>query len=80
MASAIINGQIVDIPLFGSLKNIIEGSHPYNKTIFSVIESEELVDKVASAVKEVMDDSTKPGSGFMFSVPVNKIYYMDNRK
>jgi nitrogen regulatory protein PII len=74
MASAIINGQIDDLPLFGSLKNIIEGSHPYNKTIFSVIESEELVDKVAAAVKEVMDDSLKKGSGFIFSVPVSKVY------
>jgi nitrogen regulatory protein PII len=80
MASAIINGQIENIPLFGSLKNIIEGSHPFNKTIFSVIENEELVDKVALAVKEVMGDSLKPGGGFMFSVPVNKVYNLDDKK
>lgn len=74
MASAIINGQIEDIPIFGSLKTIIEGSHPFNKTIFTVIESDELVEKVVNGVKEAMADLKRPGAGFMFTVPVSKVY------
>jgi len=45
MASAIVNSENNKISLFSALKSIIENIRPYNKTIFTVLESEELVEK-----------------------------------
>jgi len=78
MASAIVHGQIEDIPLFGSLKTILEGSLPYNKTIFSVIDNEELLQKTVESVNEVLSDVSGPGVGFMFAVPVVKMFQLGN--
>lgn len=38
MASAIVNGNNQGISLFSSLKTLLEDAHPYNKTIFTVLE------------------------------------------
>ncbi|MDD3839513.1 MAG: P-II family nitrogen regulator [Clostridia bacterium] len=44
-----------------------------NKTIFSVVEREEDVDKIMDAVEEIMGgDMKKPDSGIMFCIPVLK--------
>ncbi|NLZ80461.1 MAG: hypothetical protein GX913_01440 [Clostridiales bacterium] len=36
MGSAILSSEIRSVPLFGFLKSILDESHPYNKTIFTV--------------------------------------------
>lgn len=73
MAGSIIHGQMDSIPLFGSFKNIIDGAHPYNNTIFTVVH-EEILDNVTKAVQEVLKDIKHPGAGFMFTVPAAGIY------
>jgi len=45
MGSSIVNNQNKNIPLFGALRMLLEDSHPYSKTIFTVLENEELVEK-----------------------------------
>ncbi|HZJ83049.1 MAG TPA: P-II family nitrogen regulator [Clostridia bacterium] len=74
MGSALIHNQDKDIPVFGFLKSFLETSHPYNKTIFSILETEELVDEVVAAIKEVVGDINQPGIGMVFTVPVGRIY------
>lgn len=74
MASAIVHGQNRSIPLFGSLKTFLDGARPYNKTIFTVLENEALVEKTVAAVQDVMRDLPPTGAGFMFSVPIGKTY------
>ena len=73
MASLIVRGKNQDIPIFGSLKTLLEDSRPYNKTIFSVVESEKLAEKTANIIQEVMKDAG-PSAGFMFTVPIGKKY------
>jgi hypothetical protein len=80
MASAIVHGQIQDIPLFGSLKLLLDGERPYNKTIFTVIDNELLLKKTVDAVKDVMGEVSRPGVGFMFTVPVGHIYILGEKK
>ena len=45
MGRAIVDGDHNDIPLFGALKTLLADSHPYSKTIFTVLEDEEMVEK-----------------------------------
>lgn len=74
MGSALMNNGNLQAPLLGALKIFLNSSHPYNKTIFTVIESESLVEKAVDAVNDIMCNIGKPGIGLMFTVPVAKIY------
>lgn len=76
MASYIVNSSNQNIPLFGYLKNLLEESLPYNKTIFTVLENQALVDKAVSVVQEVVDEINSSNIGFMFTVPIGKTYPM----
>lgn len=76
MGSAIANSNNEDIPLFSTLRMLIGDSHPYSKTILTVLENEMMVDKAVSVVQEVLSDIKGAGAGFMFTVPVAKVYPM----
>src|SRR5690625_2729997 len=80
MASAIMHGDNRSIPLFGSLKTLMDSARPYNKTIFTVLKNEEMVEKTVAAVQEVLGDMSPTGLGFMFSVPIGKVYAMSQKR
>ncbi|MDD3839514.1 MAG: P-II family nitrogen regulator [Clostridia bacterium] len=73
-AGQIAKSDLFDVPLVGGLMNTLDSDSSYNKTIFSVIEKEEQVEKVMDAIEEALGgDMRKPGSGIMFCLPVVKI-------
>jgi nitrogen regulatory protein P-II 1 len=76
MGSNIVNSNNNNIPLFGALRMLLEDSHPYSKTIFTVLENEELVEKTVKVVRDVVGDISDTGVGFMFTVPIGKRYQM----
>ena len=81
MASAIVSNLDKQVPLFGSLKNFLNNSRPYNKTVFAVIENKELLDEAIEAVKNTVGDISQPGIGLMFSIPIGAVYGLhDNTK
>ena len=59
-----------EIPIFAGLRSIIPGSRPYNKTIFTIIDREKL-EPLVLAVEQICGDFSNPGTGIMFTVPVN---------
>ncbi|MCK9443628.1 MAG: hypothetical protein M0Q14_03740 [Tissierellaceae bacterium] len=63
-------------PFFGALRHLMDNSRPYNKTIFTVIEDEKILDEVVQAVKEILGDMKEPGVGLMFTLPIGKVYGM----
>jgi len=75
MGSALANGSRNE-PFFGALRSFLDNAKPYNKTIFTVIEDEEILENATKVVKEILGDMEKPGVGLMFTVPVGKIYGM----
>jgi nitrogen regulatory protein PII len=75
MARAIVASNINDMPLFGYLKSMLEGAHPYNKTIMAVIDNEVIIEKVIGQLKVVKEHAkNKQSFGFVFAVPVAKVY------
>ena len=76
MGSAIAQGDTSNVPLFGSLKRYLDNSRPYNKTIFTIIEDEELLEKAVKTVQDIIGDMEQPGVGIMFTMPVGKVYGM----
>jgi nitrogen regulatory protein PII len=76
MGGAMMHGSGKNVPLFGSLRSLMDNARPYNKTIFTVLDSEELVEKTVAAVQDALEDLSPAGLGFMFSVPIGKVYGM----
>lgn len=76
MGSAIANSNNEDFPFFSKFRMMIGDSHPYSKTIFTVLDNEAVVDKAVEVVREVVADIEDAGIGFMFTVPIANVYPM----
>ena len=66
----------IEVPVFAGIRNLIEKDKPYNKTIISVIRSEEKLKRVTTAIREVLEleHCKNTGRGFMFTLPVNECF------
>ena len=64
----------INIPMLASVRKLIDGRKPYNKTVFSVIYDKDKLDSVVGKIKKELDDFREPGIGFMFVVPVMECY------
>ena len=80
MGGAMMHGSNKSLPLFGSLRTLMDSDRPYNKTIFTVLDSEEMVEKTVEAVRDVCEGQDPVGLGFMFSMPIGKVYGMCHDK
>ena len=61
-----------DIPIFAGLQTLINRAGPENRTILTVI-SADLVDPVISLIQESCGDLKKPATGFIFTLPVDRV-------
>lgn len=64
----------IEIPVFSSIRRLIEGNRPYNKTMISVIRDKEKLRKAIDIINEELNYINKPGIGFLFVVPVLECY------
>lgn len=64
-------GLLDDLPLMPSLHDLLKDNseHPSN-TLISVVESQELVDKMAAIAQQIIGDLEDARTGFMFVLPV----------
>jgi len=74
MASAMLESANRGVAMFASLGHLLDNAHPYNKTIFTVLDNEKILEKTVAGVAEVLKDHNKPGAGFMFTVPIGSVY------
>ena len=62
-----------DVPIFASLRQMIQGQRPYNKTIFTVVKDENKVTEAIEMVEKICNNLNEPGTGLIFTVPVNMV-------
>lgn len=60
-----------EVPLFAGFKEFMKGNKPYNKTIFSVVRDDSVIKRVKSLIDGIVGDLNTPGTGIMFSLPVD---------
>lgn len=60
-----------EVPLFADFKSFMKGNKPYNKTILSVVEDPEALERLHEILDEVCGGLRNPGTGILFSVPVD---------
>jgi hypothetical protein len=60
-----------EVPLFSDFKGFMKGNKPYNKTIFSVVREEAAITRLRKLLDSVVGGLAEPGTGIMFSLPVD---------
>ena len=68
----ILNDVGNDVPIFGSIRMIMNEKYPFNKTIFVVIEDHQL-DTAVSCIKKETGELSKPDVGIIFTIPVGYV-------
>jgi hypothetical protein len=61
-----------DIPIFAGFRDLMGGSRPYNKTIFTVAEKS-LVEGAAHAIQRICGENEGPGTGLLITLPVEEV-------
>lgn len=74
MGSAMTDVNNTDEPFYGVLKRMLDDSRPYNKTIFTVVKDEKLLEKAVNTVEGILGDIYEPGVGIMFTLPLGNTY------
>ncbi len=59
-----------DLPLIPSLDDLLEHSQNSNRTFFTIVSGEEMVDKVIAATESVTGDLDLPDTGILVALPV----------
>ncbi len=62
-----------DLPVFAGLQTLLAQGRPQSTTILSVIEDGETLDRAIRHVRAVCGDMTSPGTGILFTVPVERV-------
>jgi nitrogen regulatory protein PII len=68
-----------DAPVLAGLKDLMSRSRPENKTILSVIESEQTMEAALKVIDEVLGTMDSAGSGVVFTVPVTRAVGLQSR-
>jgi hypothetical protein len=58
------------IPIFAGLRSLTSGGGRHNKTIFTAIQSDELLDSAVSFLKNLCQKTGKPHQGVYFVTPL----------
>jgi nitrogen regulatory protein P-II 1 len=69
-----------DIPLMPSLHDLLECEEVNHRTLLSVVDSQELVDKMVAAAQQVIGNLEDPHTGFLFVVPVIQAYGLGKQR
>ena len=69
-------GLMEDFPLFPSMNKIIDELEEMDlhRTLFSVVESDEIVKKILHQTQEIVGDLSKPNTGILIVLPVAQVY------
>ena len=63
-----------DLPLLPSLQDLIGSEEEQHRTLMSVVDNQEMVDKMVVAAQQVIGDLDDPHTGFLFVLPVIQAY------
>lgn len=68
-------GQLLssEVPIFAGFRSLFSGASAVNKTILSVIDGSTKVDQAYDIIEEAMGSLDEPGTGIVFTIPVEKV-------
>ena len=63
-----------DLPLMPSLEDILAAPERYNRTLFTLVEGQEMIDRVVAATERIIGNLDEPNTGILTVIPVSRIY------
>lgn len=63
-----------DLPLIPTLADFAIREESLNRTLFTIVESDEMVEKVVKATESVLGDLDQPNTGILCVLPIAKAY------
>ncbi|NPV87399.1 MAG: hypothetical protein HPY45_15475 [Anaerolineae bacterium] len=63
-----------DLPLIPSMENILNHIEHLNRTIFSIVESQEIVQRVVAATESITGSLCNPDTGILAVIPLAGVY------
>lgn len=69
-------GLFDDIPLIPSMHDMFQSAEVRHRTLLSVVEGQDMVDKMVEVATGVIGGMETPHTGFLFVVPVSQIHYL----
>ncbi len=61
-----------DIPLMPSIMNLLRTQEEHHRTLFTVVDSEERVDRLIDVTQQIVGDLEQPNKGVIFVLPVTR--------
>lgn len=69
-----------DLPLFPSLETLTEHEESFSRTLFTVADTEQMVDSVIQATIKVVGDLEQPDTGFLVVMPVTRVFGLNKAR
>ena len=63
-----------DLPLLPSLSDILSHEESLNRTLMTLVPTDELVDKVVAATEKITGPLSKPNTGVLAVLPIARLY------
>ncbi len=67
-------GMRDDIPLMPSLSNLFKNIETQHRTIFTIVDNEDEIERIVKATESVVGDLEQSHTGFLFVLPVSHVY------
>jgi Nitrogen regulatory protein PII len=68
-----------DLPLIPRLENLIGKEETLNRTLMTLVPSEEMVDRVVEVTQAIIGDLNLPNTGILAVLPVSRVYGLDRK-
>ena len=68
-----------DVPLIPSVEDLLEHVENTNRTIFTVVNSETMLEKVVAATESVVGELDSPNTGILVALPVARAFGLNRR-
>lgn len=62
-----------DMPLMPSIRSLLQSQEEHHRTIFTIVNSEEMIDKLIAATESVVGKLSEPHTGVLFALPVARV-------
>jgi hypothetical protein len=68
-----IQGHRDDIPLMPSIRALFQTREEHHRTIFSIVEGEEMVNRLIEVTEGIVGELDEPNTGILFALPISHV-------
>jgi nitrogen regulatory protein P-II 1 len=68
-----------DFPLIPYLSDLFDHEEVLNRTLFTIVKDEDMVNKVVAATQSIVGDLNQPNTGILVVLPVLQAYGLDRQ-